>query len=67
MKMTKSHLMEKFYRRPSQYVEGWTGPDVWHAHCVKLDGQEIDLFSKSETGVAPLPRSNCRLDQVSHP
>ena len=49
--------------RPGQYAEelGWTGPDVWHAHCVKLDGQEIDLFARSGTGVAHCPCSNCRL------
>ncbi len=49
--------------RPGQYAEdlGWTGPDVWHAHCVKLDGAEIDLFAKTGTGVAHCPCSNCRL------
>ncbi|MEY8831426.1 8-oxoguanine deaminase [Sedimentitalea sp. XS_ASV28] len=49
--------------RPGQYAEelGWIGPDVWHAHCVKLDGQEIDLFARSHTGVAHCPCSNCRL------
>lgn len=49
--------------RPGQYAEelGWTGADVWHAHCVKLDGQEIDLFAKTRTGVAHCPCSNCRL------
>ena len=49
--------------RPGPYAEdlGWTGDDVWHAHCVKLDGQEIDLFAKSRTGVAHCPCSNCRL------
>lgn len=53
----------KFGCRPGQYAEdlGWTGDDVWHAHCVKLDGQEIDLFAKSRTGVAHCPCSNCRL------
>lgn len=58
-----AYSLEKFGCRPGQYVEdlGWTGPDVWHAHCVKLDGQEIDLFSKSKTGVAHCPCSNCRL------
>ncbi len=54
---------EKFGCRPGQYAEdlGWTGPDVWHAHCVKLDGKEIDLFARSHTGVAHCPCSNCRL------
>jgi cytosine/adenosine deaminase-related metal-dependent hydrolase len=40
---------------------GWTGDDVWHAHCVKLDAKEIDLFAKTGTGVAHCPCSNCRL------
>lgn len=58
-----AYSLEKFGCRPGQYAEdlGWTGPDVWHAHCVKLDGQEIDLFAKSRTGVAHCPCSNCRL------
>lgn len=53
----------QFGCRPGQYAEdlGWTGHDVWHAHCVKLDGVEIDLFSRTGTGVAHCPCSNCRL------
>ena len=53
----------QFGCRPGQYAEdlGWTGDDVWHAHCVKLDTQEIDLFSRTGTGVAHCPCSNCRL------
>ena len=53
----------QFGCRPGQYAEelGWTGADVWHAHCVKLDGAEIDLFARSGTGVAHCPCSNCRL------
>lgn len=48
---------------PGQYAEelGWLGEDVWHAHCVKLSGSEIDLFARSLTGVAHCPCSNCRL------
>jgi cytosine/adenosine deaminase-related metal-dependent hydrolase len=34
---------------------------VWHAHCVQLDAQEIDLFARTKTGVAHCPGSNCRL------
>ena len=58
-----SYSLEKFGCRPGQYAEdlGWTGPDVWHAHCVKLDAGEIDLFARTLTGVAHCPCSNCRL------
>ncbi|MCR9088206.1 MAG: 8-oxoguanine deaminase [Rhodobacteraceae bacterium] len=53
----------QFGCRPGQYAEdlGWTGDDVWHAHCVKLDGTEIDLFARSRTSVSHCPCSNCRL------
>jgi cytosine/adenosine deaminase-related metal-dependent hydrolase len=49
--------------RPGQYAEdlGWTGADVWHAHCVKLDEAEMALFARTHTGVAHCPCSNCRL------
>jgi cytosine/adenosine deaminase-related metal-dependent hydrolase len=58
-----AYSLERFGCRPGQYAEdlGWTGPDVWHAHCVKLDAGEIDLFARSGTGVAHCPCSNCRL------
>ncbi len=58
-----AYSLAKFGCRPGDYAEelGWTGPDVWHAHCVKLDGREIDLFARSGTGVAHCPCSNCRL------
>ncbi len=58
-----AYSLEKFGCRPGQYAEdlGWIGDDVWHAHCVKLDGEEIDLFARSRTGVAHCPCSNCRL------
>jgi cytosine/adenosine deaminase-related metal-dependent hydrolase len=58
-----AYSLAQFGCRPGQYAEdlGWTGPDVWHAHCVKLDGDEIGLFARSATGVAHCPCSNCRL------
>lgn len=58
-----AYSLANFGCRPGQYAEdlGWTGDDVWHAHCVKLDGSEIELFSRSLTGVAHCPCSNCRL------
>ncbi|MCK0119056.1 8-oxoguanine deaminase [Loktanella sp. F6476L] len=58
-----AYSLSQFGCRPGQYAEdlGWTGDDVWHAHCVKLDDREIDLFARSRTGVAHCPCSNCRL------
>ncbi|WP_299862102.1 8-oxoguanine deaminase [uncultured Roseobacter sp.] len=58
-----AYSLETFGCRPGQYAEdlGWVGPDVWHAHCVKLDAAEIALFAKTGTGVAHCPCSNCRL------
>ena len=58
-----AYSLAQFGCRPGQYAEdlGWTGADVWHAHCVKLDSSEIELFSRSRTGVSHCPCSNCRL------
>jgi cytosine/adenosine deaminase-related metal-dependent hydrolase len=58
-----AYSLSQFGCRPGQYAEdlGWTGPDVWHAHCVKLNSSEIELFSRSMTGVSHCPCSNCRL------
>jgi 8-oxoguanine deaminase len=57
------YTREKFGMTPAQYVTetGWVGPDVWHAHCVKLDEGGIDLFARTGTGVAHCPCSNMRL------
>lgn len=58
-----AYSLSQFGCRPGQYAEdlGWTGADVWHAHCVKLDASEIGLFARTATGVAHCPCSNCRL------
>ena len=58
-----AYSLETFGCRPGEYAEslGWVGPDVWHAHCVKLDPTEIALFARTGTGVAHCPCSNCRL------
>ena len=58
-----AYSLAQFGCRPGQYAEdlGWTGPDVWHAHCVRLDAGETALFARTRTGVAHCPCSNCRL------
>lgn len=59
----EAFCLETFGLRPVPYVEslGWTGDDVWHAHCVHMSQSEIDLFGKTKTGVAHCPSSNMRL------
>ena len=58
-----AYTREKFGCTPAEYAEqlGWVGPDVWHAHCVKLDEAGIALFARTGTGVAHCPGSNMRL------
>ncbi len=58
-----AYSQEKFGCTPAQYAHdlGWTGADVWHAHCVKLDDEGISLFAATRTGIAHCPCSNMRL------
>jgi 8-oxoguanine deaminase len=64
-----AYSREKFGKSPAEYAEelGWVGPDVWHAHCVKLDDDGIDLFARTGTGVAHCPCSNMRLGSGTAP
>jgi 8-oxoguanine deaminase len=59
----EAFCLETFGQRPVAYVEslGWTGADVWHAHCVHMSRPEIELFGRTGTGVAHCPSSNMRL------
>jgi 8-oxoguanine deaminase len=54
---------EKFGMTPGEYAEdvGWIGKDVWHAHCVQLVDDEINLFANTQTGIAHCPNSNMRV------
>lgn len=58
-----AYSREVFGQRPGEYAEvlGWVGPEVWHAHCVHLNDEEIDLFARTQTGVCHCPGSNMRL------
>ena len=58
-----AYTRERFGCTPAEYAHdaGWTGSEVWHAHCVKLDDGGIRLFAETQTGVAHCPTSNMRL------
>ena len=55
--------LEKFGVRPAELMRqlDWVGPDVWWAHCVCLNQDEIELMASTGTGVAHCPTSNMRL------
>jgi 8-oxoguanine deaminase len=55
--------LSMFGVRPVAYAErlGWVGEDVWHAHAVHVDPDEVGLFARTGTGVAHCPSSNMRL------
>lgn len=55
--------LEKFGYRPVDYMDllNWVGPDVWFAHSVHVNQQEIDRYAQTGCGVAHCPSSNMRL------
>ena len=59
----ESFCLERFGVRPVEYLDDhdWLGNDVWLAHCIHLDSDEIARFGASGTGVAHCPSSNARL------
>ncbi|MGY3584027.1 cytosine/adenosine deaminase-related metal-dependent hydrolase [Bradyrhizobium sp. USDA 4341] len=50
-------------KRPVHWLaeHDWLGEDVWFAHLVHLDPEEVAILARSGTGMAHCPQSNCRL------
>ncbi len=55
--------LEKFGHRPVAYMQEveWIGSDVWFAHSVHVNQEEIALYAHTGCGVAHCPSSNMRL------
>jgi 8-oxoguanine deaminase len=55
--------LQQFGHRPVAYMQSldWVGQDVWFAHSVHINAEEIQVFSKTGCGVAHCPSSNMRL------
>lgn len=49
--------------RPLAYMEsvGWVGPDVWFAHGIHFNDDELRVLAQTGTGVAHCPISNMKL------
>jgi cytosine/adenosine deaminase-related metal-dependent hydrolase len=55
--------LQRFGHRPVGYMQelDWVGNDVWFAHAVWVNDEEIEVFAKHNCGVAHCPSSNMRL------
>ena len=55
--------LDRFGARPAEYMRqlGWVGPDVWWAHAIYLNDDEIQMLADTGTGVAHCPTSNMLL------
>ncbi len=55
--------LSRFGMRPLAYMEslGWIGPDVWYAHGIHFNDEELKLLASTGTGVAHCPVSNMKL------
>jgi 8-oxoguanine deaminase len=59
----EAFCLETFGLRPVGLMESldWIGEDVWFAHSVHVNDEEIDLYAQTGCGVAHCPTSNMRL------
>ena len=59
----EAYCVEMYGRRPLRLMEdcGFVGPDVWFAHGIFFNDEELDLLAKTKTGIAHCPSSNMRL------
>jgi 8-oxoguanine deaminase len=59
----QAFCLQKFGYRPVPYMQSvdWVGQDVWFAHAVYVDQEEVKTFARHGCGVAHCPNSNMRL------
>lgn len=59
----KTYCESEFGCTPLEYIAdlGWTGKDVWLAHGIYFTDSDIDLLSRTRTGITHCPTSNGRL------
>ena len=55
--------LQQFGYRPVAYMQSldWVGQDVWFAHSVYTNAEEIQVYARTGCGVAHCPCSNMRL------
>ena len=56
-------MLEREGMRPLAFLEKleWVGEDVWYAHGIHFNDEELRLLAQTGTGVAHCPASNMKL------
>lgn len=59
----EKYMLEREGMRPLAYMEklGWVGSDVWYAHGIHFNDEELKLLAETGTGVCHCPVSNMKL------
>ena len=59
----ENYMLQREGVRPLEYMErlGWIGDDVWYAHGIHFNDEELRVLAKTGTGVAHCPASNMKL------
>ena len=57
------YCLERYGKRPLALMEewDWLGEDVWFAHGIHFNDEELDLLARTKTGIAHCASSNMRL------
>jgi len=59
----EAYTLSAFGKRPFDYLAslGWTGPDVFYAHGIHFNDNELDAIADTKTKIAHCPVSNMKL------
>ena len=59
----ENYMFAREGMRPLAFMQtlGWTGPDVWYAHGIHFNDDELKLLAETGTGVCHCPISNMKL------
>ena len=59
----ETYMLEREGMRPLAFMQtlGWVGPDVWYAHGIHFNDEELKLLADTGTGVCHCPISNMKL------
>ncbi len=59
----QDYILQNHGMRPLAFMEnlGWIGDDVWFAHGIHFNNDELKMLAETRTGVAHCPISNMKL------